>query len=83
MGVREDHSAGATYPVNTLCAIGVDGSQVHVMDPNGGTSHFVWRDPQHVFAFAWHPSHGERFYLFKDLSDAKYEDQFKDPMTKK
>ncbi len=49
--------------------IGVDGGRVHVLDPNGGTSHFVWRDPQHVFAFAWHPSHGERFYLFKDLSD--------------
>jgi hypothetical protein len=48
--------------------IGVDGGQVHIMDPNGGTSHFVWRDPQHVFAFAWHPSHGERFYLFKDRS---------------
>jgi len=40
-----------------------------VMDPNGGTSHFVWRDPQHIFAWAWHPSHGERFYVYKDLSD--------------
>ncbi|NBV48812.1 MAG: hypothetical protein EBR95_07205, partial [Verrucomicrobia bacterium] len=47
----------------------VDGGKVHVMDPNGGTSHFVWRDPQHIFAWAWHPSHGERFYLYKDLSD--------------
>jgi hypothetical protein len=47
----------------------VNGGKIHVLDPNGGTSHFVWRDPQHVFAFAWHPSHGERFYLFKDLSD--------------
>lgn len=46
-----------------------DGGRVHVMDPNGGTSHFVWRDPQHVFAWAWHPSHGERFYLYRDLSD--------------
>ena len=49
--------------------IDVDGGRLHVLDPNGGTSHFVWRDPQHIFAWAWHPSHGERFYLFKDLSD--------------
>ena len=49
--------------------IDVHGGKVHVMDPNGGTSHFVWRDPQHIFAWAWHPSHGERFYLFKDLTD--------------
>ena len=48
----------------------VDGGRLHVLDPNGGTSHFVWRDPRHVFAFAWHPSHGERFYLFEDQGDA-------------
>jgi len=47
----------------------LDGSDVHVLDPWGGTSHFVWRDPKHIFAFAWHPSHGERFYLYEDKTD--------------
>ncbi len=28
VGVREDHTAGETYPVNTLCALGADGSQM-------------------------------------------------------
>lgn len=46
--------------------ISVNGGDVFVMDPNGGTSHFVWRDPSHIFAWAWHPSHGDRFYLFED-----------------
>lgn len=46
----------------------VDGTGIHVMDPHGGTSHFVWRDDSHVFAWAWHPSHGDRFYLYKDRS---------------
>jgi dipeptidyl aminopeptidase/acylaminoacyl peptidase len=32
VGVREDHSAGETYPVNTLCALGADGSQVVLDD---------------------------------------------------
>jgi hypothetical protein len=43
-----------------------DGRDLYVLDPLGRTSHFVWRDPQHVFAWALHPSHGERFYLYKD-----------------
>ncbi|HEY1052960.1 MAG TPA: hypothetical protein VGE39_24490 [Prosthecobacter sp.] len=43
-----------------------DGSDLYDLDPLGKTSHFVWRDPQHVFAWAFHPSHGDRFYLYKD-----------------
>lgn len=47
----------------------LDGTNVHVMDPWGSTSHFVWRDPKHVFAWAWHPSHKDRFYLYEDQTD--------------
>lgn len=47
----------------------LDGADVHVLDPWGGTSHFVWRDPNHVFAWAWHPSHEDRFYLYEDKTD--------------
>lgn len=32
VGVREDHSAGETYPVNTLCALGADGTQLVLDD---------------------------------------------------
>jgi dipeptidyl aminopeptidase/acylaminoacyl peptidase len=34
VGVREDHSAGAAYPVNTVCAIGFDGSETVLDDGN-------------------------------------------------
>ncbi|MFN0121704.1 MAG: hypothetical protein ACKV2V_14520 [Blastocatellia bacterium] len=45
----------------------VNGGDRYIVDPYGGTSHFIWRDPQHIAAWAWHPSLGqERFYLFKD-----------------
>ncbi|MBC8165354.1 MAG: hypothetical protein H7Y20_05715 [Bryobacteraceae bacterium] len=37
-----------------------------VLDPHGKTSHFIWRDPQNVLAWAWHPSQGDKFYLYKD-----------------
>lgn len=46
-----------------------DGKNWHCLDPHGGTSHFIWRDPQHVMAWAWHPSHGNKFYLYTDRSD--------------
>ncbi|MDX2039469.1 MAG: hypothetical protein SFX72_22690 [Isosphaeraceae bacterium] len=48
--------------------VDLDGSRPFVIDPHGGTSHFVWRDPERIFAWAWHPSHGERFYLYRDRS---------------
>ncbi len=43
-----------------------DGSDLCIVDPLGRTSHFVWRDPEHIFAWAYHPSFKERFYVFKD-----------------
>jgi hypothetical protein len=52
--------------VTRLFTIAADGTDPYILDPLGRTSHFVWRDPAHVFAWAYHPSHGERFYLFKD-----------------
>jgi hypothetical protein len=44
----------------------VDGSDRFILDPLGQTSHFIWRDPNHVFAWAYHPSLKNRFYLFED-----------------
>jgi dipeptidyl aminopeptidase/acylaminoacyl peptidase len=34
IGVREDHSAGGAYPVNTVCAIGFDGIETVLVDGN-------------------------------------------------
>jgi hypothetical protein len=46
-----------------------DGTDLYPLDPNGDTSHYIWRDPQHILAWAWHPSHGNKFYLFEDKTD--------------
>ena len=63
-----------------MFTIGADGRDAYALDPHGKTSHFVWRDPQHVIAWAWHPSHGEKFYLYKDRTD-QVEVLGKDAMT--
>ena len=34
LSVREDHSAGETYPVNTICALNFDGSETVLVDGN-------------------------------------------------
>ncbi len=46
-----------------------DGKNWFCLDPHGRTSHFIWRDPRHVMAWAWHPSHGEKFYLYEDRTE--------------
>jgi hypothetical protein len=46
-----------------------EGKDLYVLDPHGKTSHFIWRDPEHVLAWAWHPSKGEKFYLYRDRTE--------------
>jgi hypothetical protein len=46
-----------------------DGTNLFCLDPYGDTSHFIWRDPQHIMAWAWHPSRGNKFYLYEDRTD--------------
>ncbi len=57
--------AGATR----MFTAGADGGKLHVLDPYGNTSHFIWRRDTHVMAWARHPSHGDKFYVYEDLSD--------------
>ena len=69
------HRWGARRPnggipfTTRMFTAGVDGKDLYVLDPNGNTSHYVWRDPEHILAWAWHPSRGNKFYLFEDKTD--------------
>lgn len=45
-----------------------DGGDIRVVDDYGQTSHFIWRDREHILAWAWHPSHEAAFYLYHDGS---------------
>ena len=50
-----------------------DGSDIRIVDDNGLTSHFIWRDPNHILAYSEQLSDGKRFYLFEDGGDKKIE----------
>lgn len=65
---RQDLAGGGKWSTRMFTA-DRDGKNLYVLDPYGKTSHFIWRDPEHVCAWAWHPSHGEKFYLYKDRTD--------------
>lgn len=59
-----------------------DGSDLRVVDANGYTSHFIWRDPNHILAWSKQPSHGTRFYLFTDDDRGQIEVVGPDAMKK-
>jgi hypothetical protein len=46
-----------------------DGSDIRIVDGNGLTSHFIWRDKNHILAWSRNESHGAAFYLYEDGGD--------------
>lgn len=58
-----------------------DGSQLRCIGNSGMVSHFIWRDPRHILAWARHPSHGDRFYVIEDAENGSYEVVGNDVMT--
>jgi hypothetical protein len=49
-----------------MFTVSMDGSQRCIVDPSGSTSHFIWRDPQHICAWTRPAGKKAAFYLFKD-----------------
>ena len=43
-----------------------EGKDLYILDPSGHTSHFIWRDAQHILAWTRPESRPDGFYLFKD-----------------
>jgi hypothetical protein len=49
-----------------MFTVGVDGKDLYMLDPDGFTSHFVWRDPRHVCAWMQPKGQPAAFYLMED-----------------
>ncbi len=61
---RPDRGRARRWKTRMFTA-GADGSDPYVLDSSGLTSHFIWRDPQHVCAWSG-VKDPAGFYLFKD-----------------
>lgn len=46
-----------------------DGSDLRLIDANGLTSHFLWRDERYILAWSDQPAYGKAFYLFDDRGE--------------
>lgn len=44
----------------------LEGKDIRLVDPSNYTSHFIWRDKNHIAAWTRQPSHGPGFYVFTD-----------------
>ncbi|MPY87748.1 MAG: hypothetical protein GEU99_07490 [Luteitalea sp.] len=63
LGERAQRAGGGF--VTRMLTADPDGANVYVIDPSGHTSHFIWRDPQHILA--WTRVAGkDGFYLLED-----------------
>jgi len=48
----------------------VDGSRLHLLDPSGHTSHFIWRSPEQICMWTRPEGRPAAFYLAKDRTDS-------------
>ena len=55
--------------ITRMLSANIDGSDVCVLDPSGHTSHFIWRDAEHVCLWTRPQGKPAGFYLFRDRSD--------------
>ena len=58
-----------------------EGKDVRIVDDNGLTSHFMWRDPRHILALSKQRTHGIRFYVFEDGGNRTIEVVGEEAMT--
>ncbi len=65
--IDEFRASNPSTPFDTrMLTANLDGGDIRLVDDSGYTSHFIWRDPEHILAWTKQQSHGDRFYLFKD-----------------
>ncbi|MDF1858631.1 MAG: hypothetical protein P1U87_00375 [Verrucomicrobiales bacterium] len=55
--------------VTRMFTANLDGSDLYVLDPSGFTSHFIWKDSEHVCAWTKPEGENSAFYLFKDKTE--------------
>ena len=52
-----------------MLTVNPDGTDIYCLADHGMVSHLAWKDDKHILAWATHPSHGNRYYLFEDKTE--------------
>jgi hypothetical protein len=53
-----------------MFTMGMNGKDIFLLDPSGNTSHFIWKDPQHITAWTRPAGMPAAFYEFRDQTTA-------------
>lgn len=61
---------------------GLEGKDIRLVDDSGFTSHFIWRDSEHIMAWSRIEPTGDGFYLFKDEDGGKPQMEGRGIMTR-
>jgi hypothetical protein len=66
---RRGQSEGTSWKTRMFTA-GAEGQGLHLLIPSGKVSHFIWRDPSHILAYAGYGPEAKqwRFQVFEDLT---------------
>ena len=59
---------GSSRRRTRMMTAAMDGTDLRVVDDSGNTSHFIWRDSQHILAYTNLPGRGPGFYRFDERS---------------
>ena len=57
--------------VTKMHTANLDGSGLHTVANFHMVSHFIWRDPEHILAWAREPDQGNHFFLYQDQTDVR------------
>lgn len=55
--------------ITRMVTADMDGSDIHILDPSGNTSHFIWDDPTHLTMWTKPVGMDWGFYRFTDKTD--------------
>jgi hypothetical protein len=69
---------GAAGWLTRMITANPDGTQIRILDDNGVTSHFIWRDDEHILAWSRREPPGG-FFLFEDRPEKEVRLVYRDP----
>ncbi|WP_439482551.1 hypothetical protein [Cyclobacterium plantarum] len=67
--ILENQVMARTGFITRMITVDTRGKDLYVADPSGNSSHFVWRDPKHIFVWTRPIGKQAGFWLIKDKTE--------------
>ncbi|SHM75253.1 hypothetical protein SAMN04488057_103206 [Cyclobacterium lianum] len=67
--ILDNQTMARTGFVTRMITVNTEGKDLYIADPSGNSSHFVWRDPNHIMVWTKPIGKQSGFWLLKDKSE--------------